>query len=63
MNQFIKSLNSDDQKQIKEENNELNKYLFYSQNLEEKQEKEEQEALRKYNELEKKIRRAKTGRT
>ncbi len=29
----------------------------------EKQKKEEQEALRKYNELEKKIRRAKTGRT
>ena len=40
MNQFIKLLNSDDQKQIKEENNESNKYLFYSQNLEEKQEKD-----------------------
>ena len=40
MNQFIKLLNSDDQKQIKEENNESNKYLFYSQNLDEKQEKD-----------------------
>ena len=40
MNQSIKLLNSDDQKQIKEENNESNKYLFYSQNLEEKQEKD-----------------------